>query len=52
MRPWMKRTRTLAKPHRPGVAREVPYPVFVGAYAIVYGAILVAMTLYDFARAL
>lgn len=52
MRPWTKRTRALAKPHRPGAAREVPYSLFVGAYAIVYGATLVAMTLYDFARAL
>ncbi|MDP6604217.1 MAG: hypothetical protein QGG17_08495 [Rhodospirillales bacterium] len=45
----MKRARAISKPDRPGTARGIPYPVFVGGYAIVYGAILVAMTLYDVA---
>ena len=49
MRPWMKRAHTISKPDRPGTARGVPYHLFVGGYAIVYGAILVAMTLYDVA---
>ena len=35
----------------PETAREFPYSLFVAGYAMVYGAILVAMTLYDVAGA-
>ena len=35
----------------PGTAREFPYSLFVAGYAMVYEAILVAMTLYDVAGA-
>ena len=35
----------------PGTAREFPYSLFVAGYAMVYGPILVAMTLYDVAGA-
>ena len=35
----------------PETAREFPYSLFVAGYAMVYGAVLVAMTLYDVAGA-
>ena len=51
MRPQLKRPGAIPKPELPGTAGTMPYPLFAGAYAIAYGAILVAMALFDVAGA-